>query len=74
MSSGEDDIPYIHCSLLPSRDLLPSRFPHLNAWIREYYRELQVRTDDEMPADSYDMYTLKVHTGRRPFICDFGGC
>ncbi|WP_230459897.1 hypothetical protein, partial [Sansalvadorimonas verongulae] len=51
-----------------------SRFPHFNAWVRKHYRELQVRTDDDRPADVYGMYTLKVHTRDKPFACDQEDC
>ncbi|WP_230459850.1 hypothetical protein, partial [Sansalvadorimonas verongulae] len=74
VSSGEETSPHIHCSPLPSRELLPSRLTHLNAGVREYYRKLQVQTDDDRPADFYGMYTLKVHTGGKPFVCDLDGC
>ncbi|WP_230460016.1 hypothetical protein, partial [Sansalvadorimonas verongulae] len=61
VSPDEEDLPHIHCSPLPSGELFPSRFSHLSVWLREHYRKLQVRTDDDMPADSYGMYTVSVH-------------
>ncbi|MTI11582.1 hypothetical protein E1189_00450, partial [Sansalvadorimonas verongulae] len=54
--------------------ILPSRLPHLNTWLREHGRELQARIDDDRLADFYGMYTLRVHIGDRPFVCDFDGC
>ncbi|WP_230460150.1 hypothetical protein, partial [Sansalvadorimonas verongulae] len=72
--SGEEVPLHIHCSPLPSGHLIPSRFPHLNAWVRKHYRELQIRTDDDRPADSYDKNTLRARADFRLFICDFFGC
>ncbi|WP_230460071.1 hypothetical protein, partial [Sansalvadorimonas verongulae] len=74
MSSSEEAPPYIHCSPLPSGDPFPSRFQHLTTWVREHYRELQVRADDDRPADFNGMYTLRVHTKKKPFVCELDGC
>ncbi|MTI11764.1 C2H2-type zinc finger protein, partial [Sansalvadorimonas verongulae] len=74
VSSDEETSPHIHCSPLSSGELPPSRFPHLYAWVHEHYRELQVLIDDDRPADFCGMYTLKVHTEGRPFVCGQNGC
>ncbi|WP_230459781.1 hypothetical protein, partial [Sansalvadorimonas verongulae] len=69
MSPDEEAPIHINCSPLPSGDPFSSR---LNTWAREHYRELQVRTDDDMSVDFYGMHTLKVHTRGKPFVCDQG--
>ncbi|MTI11522.1 C2H2-type zinc finger protein, partial [Sansalvadorimonas verongulae] len=49
VSPGEDALPHTYCSPFLSGNPFPSRLQHFNTWLREHYRELQVRTDDNSP-------------------------